>query len=260
MKFIITIDTEADNQWKGGESLSLKNIKHLPRFQDLCDRFAFPTTYLITYEVAEDEEAVKMLRQWQVEGRAEVGAHLHPWTTPPYYKRENRYLFLSELPNEILERQLENLTNKIRENFGRAPASFRGGRWSFDQRVKEKLIELGYLADCSFTPKVNWKKVIKKGNRQYAPDYKNTPVRPFYLDTNKRLLEVPMTILYTNFLIKEDWNIGLVMEFLPSFLRRPANKVLGLKWSRVYPETSCTDLQKVYKAARRNGLDVLILK
>ena len=33
MKFIITVDTEADNQWKSGGDISLTNIFAVPRFQ-----------------------------------------------------------------------------------------------------------------------------------------------------------------------------------------------------------------------------------
>ena len=51
MQFIITIDTEGDNQWDGGRPESVDNLRFVPRFQDLCDKYGFPPTYLCTYDV-----------------------------------------------------------------------------------------------------------------------------------------------------------------------------------------------------------------
>ena len=37
--FIITIDTEGDDQWnwKYGSKITTENVKYLPRFQKLCN-------------------------------------------------------------------------------------------------------------------------------------------------------------------------------------------------------------------------------
>lgn len=41
--FIITIDTEGDNLWtyKKGNQVGVENIKYIPRFQELCNKFGF---------------------------------------------------------------------------------------------------------------------------------------------------------------------------------------------------------------------------
>ena len=39
MKLILSVDTEADNQWETGASLTTTNLEHVPRFQALCERF-----------------------------------------------------------------------------------------------------------------------------------------------------------------------------------------------------------------------------
>ena len=44
MKFIITVDTEADNQWENykkgvdNRNIAVSNIKFLPEFQKLCEQ------------------------------------------------------------------------------------------------------------------------------------------------------------------------------------------------------------------------------
>ena len=89
MKFIITVDTEADNQWTRPSRETVDNIFFLFRFNELCKRFNLLPTYLITYEVACNTKAVSLLKSFQIEG-AEIGAHLHPWTTPPFILDQNQ--------------------------------------------------------------------------------------------------------------------------------------------------------------------------
>ena len=70
MKLIVTVDTEADNQWDYDGKVSLSNLRCLPRFQALCERFRFPATYLLASEVLQDLETVQQLHCWQLEGVA----------------------------------------------------------------------------------------------------------------------------------------------------------------------------------------------
>jgi len=37
MNLIVTIDTEADNQWKHGIDISTQNAKFIPEFQSRCE-------------------------------------------------------------------------------------------------------------------------------------------------------------------------------------------------------------------------------
>ena len=55
MRLIITIDTEGDNQWDPSLPHSVENVRFIPRFQDLCERYRFPPTYLCTHDVATAE-------------------------------------------------------------------------------------------------------------------------------------------------------------------------------------------------------------
>ena len=54
-KFLITIDTESDNQWDYDNPISTENAKFLPRFQELCERYKFKPTWLTNYEMANDD-------------------------------------------------------------------------------------------------------------------------------------------------------------------------------------------------------------
>ena len=39
--FIITIDTESDNQWDSSKNQTTENARFIPRFQELCEKYGF---------------------------------------------------------------------------------------------------------------------------------------------------------------------------------------------------------------------------
>jgi hypothetical protein len=92
MKFILTIDTEGDNQWDHGRELTVENINFIPRFQSLCEKYSIKPTYLVTSEICEDGLAREIFTQYIQSEKAEIGAHLHSWTTPPF-KDKDGYRF-----------------------------------------------------------------------------------------------------------------------------------------------------------------------
>lgn len=81
--FIITIDTEGDNQWADTKEIFTTNTKGLPRFQDLCNRYGYKPVYLTNYEMACDDEFVEFGKTCMHENQCEIGMHLHAWSSPP---------------------------------------------------------------------------------------------------------------------------------------------------------------------------------
>ena len=59
--FIITIDTEGDNQWADTKEIFTTNTKGLSMFQDLCNRYGYKPVYLTNYEMACDDEFVEAI-------------------------------------------------------------------------------------------------------------------------------------------------------------------------------------------------------
>ncbi|OHB00189.1 MAG: hypothetical protein A3E94_01225 [Candidatus Zambryskibacteria bacterium RIFCSPHIGHO2_12_FULL_44_12b] len=243
MKLIITVDTEADNQWKKEKLVTLENIFYLPRFQELAQRFGFIPTYLVTYEVAVNSEAASILSQFQKGGNAEIGAHLHPWTTPPYQKDtawERKYhRFPSELSFEELDEKMRTLTEAIKENFGESPTSFRAGRWGLSPKVVKVLKELNYTADSSVTPGISWHKTKGDPKGLGGPDFRHAPLFPYEISNDNILsqgesgiVEIPVTILPTG---------GIIERIVRQATGHP-------RWFRIFPETTLNDLKIVYKA------------
>src|SRR5659263_91003 len=107
MEFIISIDTEGDNQWEFGSDLTVENIKFVPRFQNLCEKYKIKPTYLVTSEVCDDGFAKEIFSDYWQKETAEIGSHLHLWTTPPFHDKDgyrfndSNHGFANELEEDL---------------------------------------------------------------------------------------------------------------------------------------------------------------
>lgn len=203
--FLITIDTEGDNLWQNHDSITTENARYLPRFQALCEKYGFKPVYLTNYEMAIDPFYIEFARDAIARGACEVGMHLHAWNSPPLEPLTDddwRYKpYLIEYTTGMMRQKVEYMTRLLEDTFQTKMVSHRAGRWAFDERYAQLLVEQGYLVDCSVTPKVNWK--TAKGNPAGTggTDYRDFPTRAYFLDENdirkpgnSSLLEVPMSI------------------------------------------------------------------
>lgn len=199
-KFIITIDTEGDNLWgwKEGMPLTTENVLSIPRFQNLCERYQFIPTWLCNWEMVNDERFVDYMKEKLAEGKCSIGMHLHAWNNPPYYAlprhEKARLPYLVEYPRDVMKKKLISMTDLIEEKFGKRPTVHRAGRWAMNDEYFEILAELGYIADCSITPGVNWKKNYGQTPGFEGPDYYNERVQ---ISNRKRILEIPVTTLWS---------------------------------------------------------------
>jgi len=193
--FLLGVDTEADDQWSrdGRVRLSVENAACLPRLQELCDRFGVRPSYLVTHEMATKEQSAVVLRALHRAGRCEIGTHLHPWSSPPYREEDQGLRYPSALPDDLLARQLRELTDAIETAFGDRPTTYRAGRCGFDGRSLRILESLGYTVDTSVDPLLN---EIRKG----GPSFGGAPVAPYFPDEadvrrpgRSPVLEIPIS-------------------------------------------------------------------
>jgi hypothetical protein len=210
--FIVSVDVEEDNQWKRAKNYTLNNIKKLPKFHELCEKYSIKPTYLITYSIAKDTYSAKVIEKLSRTGNCEVGAHLHPWFTPPYLPPFVRaaypHTYPHECPDNLLHRKIHNLSSIIKNQIGIDPKSFRAGRYGMDGRIVDYIREMGYLIDSSVTPYWTW--TDTKGTTCGGPDYSNIFDHPFFVSSSsfpnpialpsetKSILEIPITIKKTD--------------------------------------------------------------
>ncbi len=242
--FLISIDTEGDNQWNTQKGITTENAKFLPRFQELCEKYDFKPVWLCNYEMVEDSFFVDYMKAKQDEGKCEIGMHLHAWYTPPEYnlnKINDQRDYLIEYPEEIMRKKIQTMTNLIEEKFGIAPVSHRSGRWAMDSRYFKLLSEFGYKVDCSVTPHVNWGGNPGSTGRP-GTDYSRCPEMPYMF--SKELLEIPVTIRNMHFFDKDK------VKNVYTALRELRNMLTGIQqWLRFFDITSGYGVNKLLEAA-----------
>ena len=197
--FIITIDTEMDGAWDRPTKVSLNNLKMIPRFQDLCDKYGILPTYLLAYECTNNDFAREIFRPIIDSGKAEFGHHLHSWTTPPF-ERDNGYgidlawdcSYQFELPDDLFYEKSKSLKNSIFDSYGVIPTSHRAGRWGIDKRTLRWLNKNNFVVDTSVVPFINnqGKSIQKLPNKILDRIY------PSKIDVNENsfILEIPVSI------------------------------------------------------------------
>lgn len=185
----VVVDTEEEFDWTAPFSRDARTTRSIPAqalAHGIFDPLGVVPTYVIDHPVATDPQAVAFLRGLQADGRAEIGAHLHPWVSPPHDEEVNRRnSYGRNLPPALECAKIARLTDEIARSFGR-PVVFKAGRYGFGPSTARVIAELGYQVDCSYVP---WTSFAGDD----GPDYQGTPDQPFWIDRTRALLEVPLT-------------------------------------------------------------------
>ena len=215
MNFIMTIDTEGDNQWDHGWELTVENIKLVSWFQDLCGKYYIKPTYFVTSEVCDDNFAKEIFTEYLLKDRAEIGTHLHSWTTPPFQDKDGfryndlNHAFATEFPENILSEKIKNLTDQIEKSFGQRPLSFSSGRYGFNSTLAKILLDNSYIVDSSVTPYTSWSVHSGMPEGKDGPDFVDKKPFPYnYNFPNGSLLEIPITILPTKFPLNSNSTVA----------------------------------------------------
>ena len=196
MKLAVTIDVEEEGLFSGryeSRNVSVNNVAELPRLDSIFREWNITPTLLPTYPVTCHQHHRDLLLKLKQQWNAEIGAHLHPWNTPPFEAQPHPEPVPSELiPRELLDAKLQNLLQSVRQ-MGVMPTSFRMGRFNTGPRMFSLLENAGILVDSSVAPM-----------RQYHAGHGHlaSPTDPYFPDPEEprrpgrsRILEAPITIL-----------------------------------------------------------------
>jgi hypothetical protein len=173
---VVSLDTEEDNWHRSRNGVTVANIDALPRQAVLFDRLGIRPTYFTSYQVAIDDGAGAILRDLSAGGRAEIGAHLHPWNTPPLYEAfVPRNSMMKNLPAALQLEKLERLTAALSSACGARPTAFRAGRYGLGRESVKVLIAAGYRVDSSVSPFIDLRTIDD------GPSFVGAPIAPYYL-------------------------------------------------------------------------------
>lgn len=247
-QFIITIDTEGDNQWDPNAPCSTENARYLPRFQELAEKYGFQPTWLTNYEMAEDPFFVEYMTQKLKDGKCEIGMHLHAWNNPPEFplvKTTDQRDYLIEYPEDIMEEKIKVITAKLEDTFCTKMLSHRSGRWATDETYFRLLDKYGYRFDCSVTPYQSWAGHPGATGKP-GTDYSRYPTQPYHVCGG--VLEVPMTIRPAKFFDADS------VYSVYSFLREVKWSVKKRStWLRPLRDPSFSALKKVLRIAEQDS-------
>ena len=189
-RLAIVVDTEEEFDWTAPFARANVGVAAIPAqmaAHAIYDRLGVVPTYVVGYPVIRDPVSARMFARLKGEGRAEIGAHLHPWVTPPHDEavtRRNSYA--CNLPPELERAKIAVLTDAIADALGERPTAFKAGRHGFGPATAGILSDLGYRVDCSFVPYTSFA-------ADGGPSFYDVPDQPFWLDAERRLLEVPVS-------------------------------------------------------------------
>lgn len=192
-RFIVTVDTEEEFDWNAPldrEKHSVVTVPALRKFQQFCEGFGVVPIYLIDYPVACSSSAPEAIGDAVIKGRAEVGVQLHPWVSPPFDEEVCEFnSFAGNLPFELERAKFHTLRDRIAQAFGVSPMIYRAGRYGLGPRTAEILRECGIAIDTSVRARFDY-------SGAGGPNYRDHPLRPYWVDRERTLLELPLTTVY----------------------------------------------------------------
>ncbi len=261
---LVLVDAEEAFDWGQPFSRTATDVtamRHQAAAHRIFARHGVRPTYLLDHPVASQEDGRAPLREFLADGACDIGAQLHPWVSPPFAEAVNGWnSFAGNLPLAVEYEKLRRLAGTIGEAFGMPPRIFRAGRYGVGPRTAEVLLALGFEADSSTMPRWDF-------SRQGGPDFSTAPVRPYWLDTGRRLLEIPNAAALVGRLARPAGG-GTHPGFRPLF--HPAAEALGLPAGlarlglleriKLTPEgTSPAEAKRLLRHLRAGGQEVFVL-
>tara|TARA_R110002124_G_scaffold68699_4_gene185548 strand:+ start:893 stop:1918 length:1026 start_codon:yes stop_codon:yes gene_type:complete len=211
-RFIISVDTEEEFDWGAPFQRSghtTVSVPMLRKFQEFVEKYGVRPAYFVDYSIISDDEAVAFLRNVAERKTAEIGVHLHPWVNPPFDEEVNVFnSFAGNLPKELEEAKLVALRDAIRDKIGVTPTIYRAGRYGIGPHTIALLRKHGFVMDSSIRPRFDY-------GGEGGPDFMAVGSQPFWWDDDKRLLEVPLTTVYSGLFRKQGAFLAGIMNKFP---------------------------------------------
>jgi hypothetical protein len=197
-RLIVMVDTEEEFDWSAPlfdrRATGVAHMRRIGELQAVFDAHGVRPVYDVDYPIADQAVAVDALAPIAHDGRALIGAHLHPWVTPPFTEelcRRNSYP--GNLPLALERDKLAALTERIARSFGTRPTIYKAGRYGIGPNSFAILEELGFTVDVSPMPPF-----VYRGDG--GPDFSRLDCAPSWVGPSRRVLSIPNTGAYVGWL------------------------------------------------------------
>lgn len=259
---LIVVDTEEEFPWDQPFSRSNTGTSAIPAqriaHERIYDKLGIVPTYVIDWPVATTPAAYESLRALMLEGRCEIGTHLHPWVSPPYEETVSTFnSYTGNLPAELEYEKLRLLTEAITENIGRRPTTFKAGRYGLGPHTAAALAGLGYRVDASVVPHTTF-------TTDGGPDFSGFTEHPYWFGaTDQPLLELPVTTGFHGLLRSRGDMLYPILNSAPMRTLRAggiSSRAGLLERIRLTPEgCSADDMKRIARTLTRDGCQVLTM-
>jgi hypothetical protein len=195
-RLVVVVDTEEEFDWSAPfdrANVGVEHMRSIGLMQQVFDEFGVRPIYVIDHPIATNPIAFEPLRAIYASGRCEIGAHLHPWVSPPFDETVNaQNSYPGNLPRELERAKLESLSSAIYASFGFRPTAYKAGRYGAGPNTAAILEELGFETDLSPCPPFDF-------GTDGGPDWSAAPCDPFWIGPRRGVLSIPNTGAYVGF-------------------------------------------------------------
>jgi hypothetical protein len=208
---VVVVDTEEEFDWHAPfsrEATSVSAMRHIGRAQRLCEAVNLLPTYVIDYPIATQRAGHEAISDWARSGRCVIGAHLHPWVTPPFDEPvSGPNSFMCNLPPALQRAKMRLLCEAITEHTGVTPRVFKAGRYGIGPDALGYFQELGVDVDVSVNPGMNF-------SAEGGPDFSRFDSRSAWIDRAGGVLEVPCTHGFIGWARRQGHSVRAAAESL----------------------------------------------
>jgi len=186
----VVVDTEEEFDWGAPfarENVSVTAIAEVDRLQRVAGVYGLQPTYVVDYPVASTPSSASKLAGIAAAGGCRIGAHLHPWVTPPFDEPLVPAMsFGCNLGPAVERAKIAQLTEAIDRNMGVTPKVYKAGRYGFGSTTADTLEALNFTVDASVIPHMDF-------TGESGPSFMGHTPGPSMFGRSRKLLELPCT-------------------------------------------------------------------
>lgn len=213
-RFSVTVDTEEEFDWAADldrRSTSTQATRALITGQRYFEQAGVKPLYYVDQPVIDNDAAADFLGAVLATGQGDVGAHLHPWVTPPFVETVNRHnSYVGNLPRGVEQAKLRHIRAAIAERTGQAPVCYRAGRYGIGPNTLDLLAEEGFAIDSSVRSHFDYRS-------DGGPDFRRDGSFPRRCGPGNAIVQIPLTTMFTGRLRRIARATYPKLDQLPSF-------------------------------------------
>jgi hypothetical protein len=193
-KLFVVVDTEEEFDWSAPfsrDNVGVTAIADAYRLQRVVAPYRLTPTYVVDYPVASTPSSAATLAEFAAKGECRIGAHLHPWVTPPFDEPLVPGMsFGCNLGQGLEGAKITALAEAIGRNMSVTPRVYKAGRYGFGETTAEILETLDFQVDASVIPHMDF-------TSEQGPSFAGFSPAPGRFGRAKALLELPCTTGFT---------------------------------------------------------------